>query len=65
MKIKLSQWAKQNGLSYRTAWNHFQRGLIKGATANEAGSIFIDEPDGDKVAEILEIVKEIREKILK
>ena len=29
--MKLSTWAKERGISYRTAWRYFKDGKIKGA----------------------------------
>lgn len=38
---KLSQYARDNGINYRTAWIYFKDGLIEGAFQNEKGSIFV------------------------
>jgi hypothetical protein len=32
--MKLSDYAKQRGVTYRTAWNHFRLGKIEGAYKN-------------------------------
>ena len=38
---KLSKYAKDNGINYRTAWNYFNKGLIEGAFQNEMGTILV------------------------
>jgi predicted site-specific integrase-resolvase len=40
MKI-LSEYAKENRICYRTAWNHFKDGKIIGAFKNEYGKVLI------------------------
>jgi len=40
---KLSEYAKQHGISYRTAHNHFKRGLIQGAYQLPTGTIVIPD----------------------
>lgn len=43
-KIKLSEWAKKNGVTYRTAWNHFKAGKLKDKTEiTETGAIYVLE----------------------
>lgn len=39
--MKLSQWAKEKGLSYQTAWRHFKNGQIKGAYKLSSGTIIV------------------------
>lgn len=41
--MKLSDYAKQNNITYRTAWNHFKLGLIPNARQLPTGSVVIDE----------------------
>lgn len=41
--MKLSQWAKQNGIPYRTAWRWFHNGDLKGRQM-PSGTIIIEEP---------------------
>lgn len=43
--MKLSQYAKMKDICYRTAWNHFKDGKIKGAFVDENGSIHVNEID--------------------
>jgi len=38
---KLSKYARDNGINYRTAWNYFNKGLINGAFKNEMGTILV------------------------
>lgn len=40
-KITLSQWAKQNDVGYRTAWNKYKAGYFQDVEISEKGSIFI------------------------
>lgn len=45
-KIKLSDWAKSNGKTYREAWNMASKGEFPGEIErNSKGSIFIIQPD--------------------
>lgn len=41
--MKLSQWAKQNSVSYRTAWNHFKAGKIQGAYQLSSGTVVVPD----------------------
>lgn len=43
---KLSQYAKENNVTYHTAWNHFHAGLIDGAYQLPTGTVVI--PDHHK-----------------
>jgi len=38
---KLSKYARDNGINYRTAWNYFNKGLINGAFKNDMGTILV------------------------
>jgi predicted site-specific integrase-resolvase len=38
---KLSEYAKEHNVTYRTAWNHFHRGLISGAYQLPTGTVVI------------------------
>ena len=42
MKIKLSQWAKENGYTYQGAYTKFRRGDFPNATQDEYGTIRVD-----------------------
>lgn len=42
--IKLSTYAKQNGINYRTAWNWYKAGTLAGRQM-PSGTILIDVPD--------------------
>lgn len=46
MRIKLSEWAKNNGLSYRTAYRYFKSEIIKGEQL-PSGTILIEEETGE------------------
>lgn len=41
--MKLSEYAKKNSITYKTAWNHFKSGLIPNARQLPTGSVVIDE----------------------
>jgi putative resolvase len=44
--IKLSKWAKENGLTYRTAWNLYHAGQLPvAATQLASGTILLEEVD--------------------
>lgn len=44
---KLSEYAKEHNVVYRTAYNHFKRGLISGAYQLPTGTVVI--PDYHKI----------------
>ncbi len=43
--MKLSKWAKKEGITYKTAWIWFKKGLIKGAYTSLSGSIFVKDDE--------------------
>jgi len=43
MAIKLSDYAKHFGVTYRTAWNRYKAGLIPGSYVTEKGSVYLPE----------------------
>ena len=47
MKIKLSQYAKKNKITYRTAWNHYKNGWVK-CEKTPSGSIFVIDENQKK-----------------
>ncbi len=45
-KIKLSKWAKNNAVCYRTAWNYFKSGKFNGCSeVTPTGSIYVFDQD--------------------
>jgi hypothetical protein len=40
---RLKDYAKEQGVQYRTAWNRYKAGKIRGGFQNEFGQILIDE----------------------
>jgi len=53
MKKKLSDYAKECGVTYRTAWNRYRAGKIKNSRIDETGHVVIEEHSKfalDKVA---------------
>lgn len=52
--LKLSEYAKQHGVTYNTAYNHFTKGLITGAYQLPTGTIVI--PDTYTAPQIKETV---------
>lgn len=58
--IKLSDYAKGKGITYRTAYNHFKQGLIPEAHQLENGTIYINnnfKEDEDIWINISDILK--------
>jgi predicted site-specific integrase-resolvase len=41
--MKLSEYAKRNSISYQTAWQHFNKGLIPNARQLPSGTVVVDE----------------------
>lgn len=41
--MKLSEYARENSISYHTAWRHFKLGLIENARQLPTGTVVIDE----------------------
>lgn len=41
--MKLSDWAKKQGITYRTAWEHFRTGKIPGAYKLDSGTIIVPD----------------------
>ena len=39
--IKLSEYAKNKSITYKTAWNHYKNNLIKGAFLDESNHVLI------------------------
>lgn len=64
--MKLSQWAKQNTITYLTAYRWFKAGKIPNAYQSVTGSIIIKEPDRCVMVIIGEKdkIKKIQEEIL-
>jgi predicted site-specific integrase-resolvase len=53
--MKLSDYAKKVGVSYRTAWNWFKAGQIVGAYKLPSGTIIVPDqaiPKADQIAKI-------------
>ncbi len=53
--MKLSKWAKKQGLTYKTAWNMFNKKLIPNSRQLESGTIVVDEDQEreDKLEKVL------------
>lgn len=47
--MKLSEYAKRNGIGYRAAWNRFKAGKIEGAYISETGRIVVPEPEDIRI----------------
>lgn len=52
MRVKLSQWAKQQGIAYITAFRWFHKGEIKNQIQTPSGSIFVEVDDEKKEEKI-------------
>ncbi len=64
--MKLSEYAKKNNISYKTAWNHFKAGKIPNARQLPTGTVVIDENETLKdklISTQRELIKEQEEKI--
>ena len=55
--MKLSHWAKKQGITYRTAWEHFRTGKIPHAYKLTTGTIIV--PDNQDI----EWIKSQQEKL--
>jgi hypothetical protein len=70
--MKLSHWAKLQGITYKTAWGMFSRKQIPNARQLPTGTIIVDDDlviDGGKdrvekmMAEMIELLKEIKNRL--
>lgn len=66
--MKLSQWAKQNGINYKTAYAWFKANKMPvKCWQSESGSIFVDIDEKSReeklLGEILDVVRGIEKKI--
>jgi len=41
--MKLSEYTKRNLITYQTAWNHFNKGMIEGAYQLPTGTVVVPE----------------------
>lgn len=65
--MKLSQWAKLQGIHYNTALKWFKQGKIPNAYQLDTGTILIDnKPQSDeyKYDKIIELLNEIKNKLI-
>jgi len=65
---KLSVWARENNISYKTAYNWFNENKLPvDAIKTESGSIFIIDENIEKnsMKELINVVKEILQEIKK
>ena len=46
--MKLSKYAKELGISYRTAWNWFKSGKIEGAYQTSSGTVIVPDTKHDE-----------------
>jgi hypothetical protein len=68
--MKLSQWAKKQGLTYKTAWGLYNKNMIPNARQLPTGTILIDDiiDQNEKdirqyMVEVISLLKEINEKL--
>lgn len=47
--MKLSEYARRQGIGYRAAWNRFHAGKIAGAYIDASGHIRVTEPEHQKL----------------
>lgn len=60
---KLSWYAKENGLTYRTAYNHFKKGLIEGAYQLPTGTVVIPDENFNKGEELKDLLANLLNEI--
>jgi predicted site-specific integrase-resolvase len=63
--MKLREYCKNIGISYRTGWRWYKKNKIKGAYQTESGTIIIPENDNtqEKLDKILSEIQEIKQKL--
>lgn len=49
--MKLSEYAKKNNVTYKTAWNHFKNGLIPNAKQLPTGTVVIEDTPSTSMPE--------------
>ena len=55
--MKLSEYAKKLGLTYRTVWNHYKSGKISNAYQLPTGTIIVEEEKERAKMEIQKTLK--------
>lgn len=50
--MKLSEWAKREGVHYQTAWRWFKKGLVPNAKKRSTGSVFVSEDKETRTEEL-------------
>jgi predicted site-specific integrase-resolvase len=66
MPISLKEYAKKNGISYRTAHRAFKAGKIKNARQVPSGKIIVDEdPQMDRLEKATERLEKVVERMEK
>jgi len=55
--MTLTQYSKKHGISRKTAWNHFSKGLIPGAYQLPSGKIIVPE-EKSSTSEIISLLQE-------
>ena len=65
MTMKLSQYAKKNKITYRTAWNHYKRGWIKCEQLPSGTVLVLDDENITKLKTLLYIQESLHPKINK
>ncbi len=68
--MKLSQWAKKQGLTYKTAWSMYNKQLIPNARQLLTGTIIVDDEIAQDekdikqyLMEVISLLKMINEKL--
>lgn len=46
--MRLRDYATQHNIHYRTAWNHFRKGLIPGAYQMPTGTVIVPDPEPER-----------------
>jgi hypothetical protein len=55
--MKLSVWAKKQGIAYRTAWEHFRTGKIPNAYKLASGTIIVPDEKQIQKTEFVEFIE--------
>lgn len=66
MKIKLSDWCRQQGIHYRTGYNYVKKGHFGDKVEiTSSGSIFILVPDETREEKMFQMIEEMHGRICK
>lgn len=61
--MKLSQWAKKQGIHYNTALKWFKAGKIPNAVQADTGTIIVNDLDDNNIEQYLKNIVKLLEEI--